>query len=192
MNSFNTISDRDLINLVVTGDHDAFTEIFKRYNRLLYVHAYKMLNDKERARDVVQEVFIFLWDNKHSLYEKSNFSGFLYTITKNRILDIIAHQKVELKYRSSLVSILDRSEESTDHLLRDNHLKHLIEREIGYMPSKMREVFELSRNQYLSHKEIAMKLNLSEKTVRNQMNNALRILRTRFGWVATLLFIILN
>jgi RNA polymerase sigma-70 factor (family 1) len=192
MNYFGTSSDPDLIALMSAGDQTAFTEIFKRYNRLLFIHAYKMLNDKEMARDVVQEIFIFIWDNKENLGNKTNFAGFLYSVTRNRILDILAHKKVELKYLSSVSRTLEPGEEKTDYLLRSNQLQYLIEKEIGYMPSKMREVFELSRKHHLTHKEIAIRLNLSEKTVRNQVNNALRILKTRFGWFTALLCIILN
>jgi RNA polymerase sigma-70 factor (ECF subfamily) len=99
---------------------------------------------------------------------------------------------VELKYLLSIVESVERGEEKTDHLLRNNQLQLLIEKEIGYMPSKMREVFELSRKQHLTHKEIAAQLDLSEKTVRNQVNNALRILRARFEWFSILLFLILH
>lgn len=192
MNSFIAFSDQDLITLMGTGDQAAFTEIFKRYNRLLFVHAHKMLNDKEMARDVIQEIFIFIWDNKESLSFKSNFAGFLYSMTKNRILDMLAHKKVELKYLSSIRELMDRGEEKTDYLLRNNQLQSLIEKEISYMPSKMREVFELSRKQHLTHKEIAVQLDLSEKTVRNQVNNALRILRTRFGWFTLVVLFYFN
>lgn len=174
---------------MVKGNQGAFTEIFKRYNRLLFIHAHKMLNDKEAARDVVQEVFIYLWDNNADFECRSNFAGFLYTLTKNRILDILSHRKVELKYICSAAKSLQSYEERTDYQLRSNQLRFLIEREIGFMPAKMREVFELSRKQHLTHKEIGLRLNLSEKTVRNQINNALRILRGRFGWLSLLFFL---
>jgi RNA polymerase sigma-70 factor (ECF subfamily) len=192
MNSFNDFSDHDLTGLMGRGDQAAFTQLFKRYNRLLFIHAHKMLNDREMARDVVQEIFVYVWDNKESMASKSNFAGFLYSVIKNRILDILAHKKVELKYLLSIVESVERGEEKTDHLLRNNQLQLLIEKEIGYMPSKMREVFELSRKQHLTHKEIAVQLDLSEKTVRNQVNNALRILRARFEWFSILLFLILH
>jgi RNA polymerase sigma-70 factor (family 1) len=188
MNSFNNFSDHDLTILMGTGDQDAFTQLFKRYNRLLFVHAHKMLNDREMARDVVQEIFVFVWDNRESMGAKSNFAGFLYSITKNRILDILAHKKVELKYLLSITKAVERGEDKTDYLLRNNQLQLLIEKEIGYLPPKMRAVFELSRKQHLTHKEISVQLDLSEKTVRNQINNALRILRARFEWFSILLF----
>ncbi|UKJ06960.1 RNA polymerase sigma factor [Solitalea lacus] len=190
MIAFRTLSDYELTGLLQQGDQHAFAELFQRYNRLLFVHAHKLLNDKEEAKDLVQEVFTSLWDNHANLTIKANFAGFLYTSIKNKILDKISHKKVESKYLESLQDFINKGEAQTDHLLRTKQLQSLIEMEISYLPPKMRAIFELSRKLNLSHKEIAAELNISEKTVKNQINNALKILRKKLGFFTYLLFII--
>jgi RNA polymerase sigma factor (sigma-70 family) len=94
---------------------------------------------------------------------------------------VIAHQQVESKYVSSLQRFLEEGYCVTDHQVRERQLAALIEKGISELPPKMREVFELSRKQAMSHKEIAEQLNLSEQTVRTQVKNALRILRLKLG-----------
>lgn len=190
MSAYSTYTDQELINLLGQGNKEAFTEIFARYNRLLFVHAHKLLNNKEEARDLVQEIFILLWDNRAELNLKSNFSGFLYTAVRNRIFDLLAHKKVEAKYLESVQNYFDKGIAQTDYLARTRQLQELIEKEIGFLPPKMREVFEMSRMKSMSHKQIAEQLDLSEKTVKNQVNNALKILRAKLGLLLYLYLIL--
>jgi RNA polymerase sigma factor (sigma-70 family) len=93
------------------------------------------------------------------------------------------------QYIKSYEHIVDNGSAITDHGIRVKLLKEFIEKEVSNLPPKMREIFELSRNEHLSHKEIAHKLEVSEKTVRNQINNALKILRGKWGIVIYLLFV---
>lgn len=182
-------SDQELVDLLKSGDKSAFTELFLRYNRLLVVQAHKLLNDSDEARDLVQEIFTTIWDNRENLTVKTNFAGFLYTTVRNKIFDMMLHKKVESKYVQSIQEYIAKGEDQTDHLLRTKELQAIIEKEISYLPPKMREVFELSRKQHLSHKQIAEQLDITEKTVKNQITNALRILKTRLGIFVYLFFI---
>lgn len=119
----------------------------------------------------------------------TNLAGYLYTAARNDVLDTIAHQDVESAYLVNLQNYIQSGESITDHRARIAIFTELIEREIAELPEKMREVFEMSRKMHLSHRAISEKLNISEKTVKNQVNNALKILRRRLAvW---LLFIIL-
>ncbi len=178
---YDRLSDQKLAELLSDADRSAFAQIFKRYNRLLFVHAYKKLQQQEVAEDMVQEVFSVLWQKREHINVATNLSGYLYTAVKNRVLDIIARQKTEARYVDSLKSFIDNSVALTDHLVREKQMKEIIEREISKLPPKMRLVFEMSRNQHLSHKEIATHLSLSEQTVTDQIKKALKILRTRMG-----------
>ncbi|MES2107968.1 MAG: sigma-70 family RNA polymerase sigma factor, partial [Bacteroidota bacterium] len=131
-----------------------------------------------------------LWEKRETLTPQTNLSGYLYTAVRNRILDFVARQNVQSSYIGSLQTFMDQAENATDHLLRENQLTALIEKEIAALPPKMREVFELSRKAHLSHKEIAEQLGISEKTVKSQVNNALKILRVKLGifiWIFLLL-----
>jgi len=189
MSSYITLSDNDLVAFLKEGDKAAFTEIYNRYKGLLYIHAYNRLRNQQEADDVVHELFTSLWTKRDNLVLKTHLSGYLYQSVRNRILDIISHQRVESDYIVSLQHFINQSEAITDHLVRENELTALIEKEISALTPKMREVFELSRKANLSHREIAQKLELSEMTVKKHVNNALKILRTRLGLVVYLLYI---
>lgn len=186
---YGNLSDHDLANLLKNGDELAFTEIYDRYKGPLYVHAFNLLRDREEAKDILQQIFAVLWTGRNDFVLKSHLSGYLYTAVRNKIFKLIAHKEVASKYISSLAEFGAKGECVTDHLVRENQLLAIIEKEIAELPEKMREVFELSRKTGLSHKEIALRLNISEKTVRNQVNNALKILRVKLGLMAYLLLL---
>ena len=189
MVAYSKLSDQDLSILLGKGDEAAFKEIYNRYKAVLYVHAYNRLRNSEEVHDMIHELFATLWNKKGTIEFKTSLSAYLYTSVRNRILDFFLHQKVESAYLSGFQSFINRSESTTDHLVRQKDLSNLIEAEISLLPPKMREVFELSRKKHLSHREIAEELGLSEKTVKKHVNNALKILRTKLGVVVYLVLI---
>ncbi|MEC5145343.1 RNA polymerase sigma-70 factor [Chitinophaga sp. 180180018-2] len=184
MAEFDCMNDLELVDLIRSGNQQAFAKIYERYFGLLYLHAYHRLRDKDEAKDLVQELFSHLWSHRESLTPASNFSSYLYTSVRNRILNIVAHRSVEGKFLSSLPAVDIAAEAVTDHLARERQLAMIIEKEIQSLPPKMRQVFELSRKANLSYKEIAARLELSEQSVRSHVKGALRVLRARLGlWV---------
>jgi len=170
-----------LISLLQANDHAAFTEIYHRYTGVLQGHAYAKLQDREEAIDVVQELFTTLWVKRDVIEFHTTLSGYLYTSVRNRVLNIILHNKVASDYMNSLQEFIDHGEALTDHLVRENELAAIIEKEILVLPEKMRIIFEMSRKEGLSYKEIAVKLGLSEKTVKNQVYYSLKILKGKLG-----------
>jgi RNA polymerase sigma-70 factor (family 1) len=192
MGAYSSLSDDQLIQLLKESDHSAYNEIYHRYFYLTYVHAYKKLRDEEQAKDIVQDVFATFWFKRDFNLPQSNLAGYLFTAIRNKIFDLFAHEQVKTKYIDSLKDYLSKNAGSTtDHRVRENELKAYIEKEIHSLPSKMRQIFELSRNEYLTHKEIADRLNTSENNVTTQISNALRILRTKLGMI-TFLFALIN
>lgn len=181
MFDYGSLSDFELTDLLREDDAAAFTVIYNRHFNVLYVHAYARLRDKDDAQDVIHELFAQLWNKRKELSVKTSLSAYLYTAVRNKILDVISHHQVESKYVTSLQSFIDEGDCITDHLVRERQLTGIIEKGIADLPPKMREVFELSRKEQMSHKQIAAQLNLSEQTVRKQVNNALRILRLKLG-----------
>jgi RNA polymerase sigma-70 factor (ECF subfamily) len=190
MSVYSSFSDQELTTLLREGDKTAYTEIFNRYNSLLFIHAFKKLQNREEAKDVVQEVFVKVWATREGFVLKTNLAGYLYTCVHHKILDLFAHQKTATKYIGFLQKFLDESKSNADHLIREKQLSVIIEREIAALPPKMREVFELSRKKQLSHKEIAEHLDISEETVKSQVKNALKILRVKLGVISFLFFLI--
>lgn len=181
MADYKLLSDTELVNLLKSSDYAAFTEIYNRYQSLLYIYAYKKLNNKEESKDIVQEVYIHLWKSRADFQLHSTLTGYLYKVVLNRILNEFKHQKITRQYISSFKHIVPMNASRTDYLIREKDITALIEQEINALPEKMREVFQLRRQQYLSNKEIAAHLGISEHTVATQIKKALKILKGRLG-----------
>lgn len=192
MDAIKTLSDAELVDLLKSGDRVAYTEIYDRYILILLNHAYNKTRDREEAKDVVHEVFTTLWAGRENFNCQYNLSGYLYTAVRNNILNQVVHNNVKDKYLASIARFINNHNNQviTDHLVREHQLSIIIEKEIAELPPKMRQVFELSRKQHFSHKQIAEKLDISEQTVSKHVTNALRILRVRLGVFIYLLWLI--
>lgn len=174
-------SVNDLIILLKDGDEQAYLEIYERYKLLLLKHAYSKLGNQDDADDIVQDLFIHLWENKSTIAFTSNLSGYLYTAIRNRVFNHFYSKKRVTNYLDSLVDFINQGDYITDLTIRERELNNLIENEINALPPRMREVFNLSRTCGLSHKEISEQLGTSEQTIAKQITNALKILRVKIG-----------
>lgn len=192
MTDYSKLTDLELAALLNESDELAYTEIYNRYKGVLYLHAYSRLKNVEEVNDMIQELFAKLWDKRKTLVLKTNLSNYLYTAVRNRVIDFITHKKIESDYISGFQQFINQGEAATDHMLREKELSRIIEDEIQSLPSKMRQVFELSRKKNHSHREIAYELTLSEKTVKKHVNNALKILRVKLGSLIALMLILLH
>ena len=179
MVDYKEISDTALISLLKQADAHAFAELFSRYHHPLYLHAMRMLGDSDGAKDIVQDVFAAAWSKRDQLAITSSVNAYFYAAIKNRILNFIAHQKVVSKYEDSMDNFFSQGIAYTDNQVREKELIRIIDQEISLLPPKMREVFELSRNEELSYKEIAERLQISENTVKKQAQRAIKILRLK-------------
>lgn len=187
---YKQLDDQELVAFIKNDDQQAYAEIYQRYFRVLFIHAYKKLQDKEEARDLIQELFVTLWTKRESLLLNTSFVAYLYTAARNRILDHYSHKNVQSRYIDSLQKFIDVEPVETDHHVREKELLEAIDKEIQALPPKMREIFELSRKYHLSHKEIAEQLHISEQTVSKQVSNALKTLRSKLGPALFFLFLL--
>lgn len=188
MNIYSKISDNELLTLFKQGDSHAYDEIYYRYWAILFRHARKMLQDSEEAKDLIQDVFSAFWISGQEVVLKTTLSAYLYGILRYKIFDLIDKEKVKVNYLASLNSLNPTNNNYTDYLIREKQLVGIIEKEVSALPEKMRIIFELSRNSNMSYKAISQKLNISDHTVKKQISNALRILRTKVGSIGALFF----
>lgn len=179
MNVYTQLTDDVLADLLEGRDEQAFTELYHRYWGVMFSHARRMVKDDELASDAVQEIFSNLWDRSATLEIKGTIAGYLYTALRNHILNLIEKQRVRNNYLSSLEQWMEGGHQEAEEQLYVKELHQLIESEVQSLPPKMREIFELSRKAYLSYKEIADTVNISEGTVKKQIYNALKILKGR-------------
>jgi len=173
-------TDNELIDLLKEDNADAFTEIYSRYAKLLYQHAFSFLKDRDETKEIIQEVFTSLWNKRMDRYIETNLSGYLYMAVRYQVLKIYAHKRVRREHRVACKDNLNVYDTVLpDHQIRERQLQDIIDSEINHLPKKMRLVFNMSRKEHLSYKEIAHQLELSEGTVKTQIKNALKILRGR-------------
>ncbi len=184
MNSYRTFSDTQLLDLIKSGDETAFAETYERYWLLIYAHIVKMLDNEDDAKDITQEIFTHLWLKANSIETCYNLAGYLYVSARHKVINLIRQNKVRRDYLNSLNDYVTELRNTSLEQLNARDLQSAIETEIQALPSKMREIFELSRKQNLSYKEIAIKLDISDKTVKKQISNALKIIRLRLGVLA--------
>lgn len=184
MSSFQEYSDQQLVALLKAGDELAFNEIYSRYSMTLFYQANQMLRDQEGAKDLVQELFITLWGSTVQLKPDINLAGYLYVAVRNRVFKLIEKGKVRNDYLSAIAKYATEISTQTMDELNEKELQLILQREIDLLPPRMKEIFEMSRQQNLSHSEIALQLGISDKTVKKQINKVLKILRLKLGCYA--------
>jgi RNA polymerase sigma-70 factor (family 1) len=189
MIEYSTLSDDELTVLLKLGDRTAYTEIYHRFKFVLHNHAWNKTRNREEAQDTIQEVFTMLWAKRETLGLQINLAGYLYTSVRNHILNQIARSGLQTKYITSIKNF-QSSNLSADYLARENQFKKIIDAEVAALPPRMREVFEMSRKEHLTHKEIAERLGTSEQTIKKQMTNTLKVLRVKLGLLIYLLYFI--
>ncbi len=181
MYNYKNLADRELVSLLKTGDREAFAQIYERYAMILYYKVNQVLRDEEASKDIIQELFTYVWEKSDKLKEDQNLSGYLYIASRSRVLNLIKKGNTRSDYLTEVANYSDNITDETTEKLDEKELFLLVASEIAKLPEKMREVFQLSRIEDLSHKEIAERLNISETTVKKQVQNALKILRDRLS-----------
>lgn len=178
-NSQSPLSDAELLELLQSGKEAAFAAIYERYWSVLYAHSFKMLRHHEQARDIVQEVFTRLWMEAPHLPTTTNLGGYLFVLARNKVLNQLAQQQTRQEHLRSIARFAEEQPRTPLEQLSEKELADFVEQEIQQLPPKMKAVFELSRKQQFTHREIAETFHLSDKTVKKQIHNALKIIRLR-------------
>ncbi len=157
-----------------------FEVIYQDNFPTLYLHAFKMLGNREEAMDVVQEIFTVAWSKRSEITIKTNVKGYLFQAVKNKVLDIYARdatvRKFEVTIKESTYQVID------DEALREKKLMEQIEAEISTLPEQMALIFRMSRMEEKTHAEIAEVLDISVTTVKTHIGRALKKLRLKFTY----------
>jgi RNA polymerase sigma-70 factor (family 1) len=187
MSAYSGFSDQELTTIFNNGDEMAYAEIYNRHWPGLYQSSYNILRDKDACMDVLQDVFIWLWEHKGNL-QINNLKLYLLTAVKYKVANHIRNGKVKLSLFTSLESLSTNDLLFHDDSLEVKELISIIALFTSELPDRARQIFHLSRNEHLSNKEIAARLGISEKTVENQMTTNLRKLKITMGRMSAWLF----
>lgn len=187
MTGYSTYTDTVLLDLLKAGDHRAFDELYNRHWKALYQTAYAVLRDESACMDILQDIFVWLWEHRSHLV-LSTVRGYLTMAVKYKASNYIRrlHQQ---RLFSGQVAVPEPAPADGELSVELKELKAIVLHFTEHLPDRCREVFLLSRNEYLSNREIAQRLGISEKTVENQITTALKRLRVKLGNLSSLLIL---
>lgn len=186
VNETKLITDQNLAESIRNSNHGVFELVFNYYYSGLVVYADQIIKNTEISEDIVQSVFMKLWETRENI-EIRSFRSYFIQCVKNRCIDHLRSQQVKSRF--------DNRIPDTDHLVMEddlwtkNELSELIEHAIEDLPPRCREIFGMSRYENLKIAEIAEKLNISKRTVETQISKALKTLRIKLiDYISLLLF----
>ena len=175
-------TDQLLLQQLSQNDQAAFTAIYERYWKTLFREAMNVLRSQKEAEDCVQELFVSLWNRRQAL-SVSSLKAYLQTAIRYQCIDRIEKDMIRGGYLEDFTTYLEANQTmpSIEEELYARELAANIDQVMDKMPGKMREVFRLSRQEHLTHREIANRLQISEETVKKQIYLALKILKSHLG-----------
>jgi RNA polymerase sigma-70 factor (ECF subfamily) len=189
MSSTNKLTDNQLTDLLKCGDDSAFTTIYKRYWAPLYHSAFAIIRDEDGAQDIVQSVFISLWQRREEA-DIRVLKSYLFQATRFLVFKAIRYRKNDQLFCERLKAI--SSEIIADDPLLFKEQQQLLSKLLSNLPEECRETFRLSREEGLTYKKIAVHLNISEKTVEKRLSRSLKHLRRGLNWEMCLAILTLS
>lgn len=184
---YGKIEDAGLFRLLQQDDREAFTELYHRYSAVLYLFIIFYIKDEEVSRDCLQDIFLSLWENRHRIKIMKSVRNYLYTSAKNKVLNQIRTKTVIRKYLSrTLDEKHDDVIQSPEEICIRQEMNRLIELAISDLGSEKKQQILSLRQDGLSNKEIAQRLDIPETTVRMYYSQSVRSLRDHFKKMFTL------
>lgn len=190
------INEAELFSGLAKGDERCFDAIYNHYSNRLFPFVDKMVRSRNLAEEIVQDIFVQLWINRHLLENVQYPTAYLFNIAANKTLTylkkIANNQKLVDKISAGY---LDYSNDTEEQLILRESAK-IIEMAVAQLPQQRRLIWELSRNEGLTHQQIADKLGISTSTVNNQLGHAMQQVRTfmnnRTGLLSLSIFMLLS
>jgi RNA polymerase sigma-70 factor (family 1) len=178
---YHTYSDQELVHLVAGGDQHAFEQLYERHWFEMYQCGFAILHDKDAVKDIVQDVFIWVWENRSAL-NVTYVKAYLKAAVRFKVANYIRNGNIHEHIIDELTKIpVHTLAVTSEELIELKELQQVIHETILQLPDKCREVYRLSREEGLTNREIAERLGISVKTVEAQMTIALKRIRARLG-----------
>ena len=175
------------------GDEQAFRIIYNKMYAKVYRFAYALTKRRDQSEEVVQETFLRLWLHRADVDATRSLDAFLFTIARRLVIDMMRNATSTAALRDSLWSTMQKENHATEETILENNLAALVDEAVAQLPAQQQLIFKLSRDQGLTHEEIAIKLGISKNTVKNHLVSALKTLKVklaRHGFSTLLIFIL--
>jgi RNA polymerase sigma-70 factor, ECF subfamily len=175
----NSDEEKIILKELSNGDAKSLKILFDTFYQSLCNYAFQFLNDYDMAEEVVQNLFVKIWEKRSTLDIETSVKNYLFRSVRNQCINLIQHEKVKQLHAQKIKEALF-TEEASESYYMEAEMAARIESAIETLPEKRREIFRLSREEGLKYREIAEKLEISIKTVETQMGLALKTLRDKF------------
>jgi len=173
----NLTTDKELVIQLIGGDEDAFREIYYRYKGKVWAFCFSFLKSKDDVDDIVQEVFLRLWENRAFLDPERSFSSYLFVMSRNRVRNWFRDIDIDAQAKKCLQLQGEVSDELPHSQLLDEEYRRLLSEAIELLSPRRKVVFNLSRIEEKSHREIAKILDISVNTVQEHISESLRFIK---------------
>jgi RNA polymerase sigma-70 factor (family 1) len=185
-------NDEVLFNKVQKDDNAAFESLFKTYYSTLSHYACSYLHDLDEAEEVVQDIFVKIWEKRQDLKIETSFKAYLYQAVKNKCLNYIRNKKTQNNHLT-IIDMKDYEAPAAFEDLQADELSDKLYLALEELPPKCKQIFKMSRLDGLRHKDIADKLDLKVKTIENQIGIALKFLKNQLSdYLHTMVFLLIN
>ncbi|WP_131539645.1 RNA polymerase sigma factor [Pedobacter nototheniae] len=171
----------DLLSLLAKGNEDAFRILYQQHRKQIYKVAYLYVKSTFLAEDIVQNVFVKVWEHRENMTNIRSFESWIYTLTKNMILNY--HKRIVIKEHVNNAYQLEKSKEinnDTDHKLENAQYQKILQEGLELLSQQQQAVYHLIRNENLSYEETGKRLGISRLTVKTHFSRALQSLRVFF------------
>lgn len=175
-------NEKELLQLLAAGDEHAFRRLFDAFRDKIYFYIFRMTESRQTAEDVLQDVFLKLWQERTQLHKIDNLNAWIYRLALNRTINGMKRVARETLILAELGRPINTPDvPATDDRLIQLELKKMLDLAVEKLPAQQKKVFHLSRVEGLKHKEIASQLNISPFTVKKHMQQALHFIREQFN-----------
>ena len=184
-------NEKILVAKLRNNDVEAFDLLYHQYSNKLYRFSFSMLKNEEDACEIVQETFFKIWEKRNKIDSSKSFKSFLFSVSYHLIIDQLRERLKDQEFRNSLEKYFNKQVNLQENRLDYNTLETEINKAVDELPEKRKQIYRLSREKGLSHKEIAEQMGVKPKTVENQINLALKHIKIRLGkdFLTVLLFL---
>lgn len=192
MDSGSIVCLASTIEALGNGDMAAFERLYKSFEPKLYAFAMRLSRQKEDAEEIVQEVFLKVWERRHLINPNQNFDGYLFSIAKNIVYNKARRRVYEFAFTQYIAVSGVNAGCFTEETVAYQELEKLLENAYATLPPVRRQVFVMSRVEGKSNSEIARLLNTSNSNIENHLNKALRSIKEKFkAYEITYIFLLI-
>ena len=188
--------EKELLCQLHHGDMQAFDILYHRYSQIIYANILKFLKDETSAEDLLQDVFLRIWENRSKIDPEQSFAAFLFTCSRNITFNFKRRLKLEMESEIQLAYGASESENTIDKVLDSKEAMALVEDLLSRLPKQRQKIFRLSKLEGKSYQEIAEEMGISIATVRDHIVKANKFIRSGAlqdnGFSALLLILLLH